>query len=559
MKIFDVHVHANNTIATPKELLSNLDKAGVYGCCVFSNMPKEDNGKLGTSFEERLQEVLNWQKGYEDRIFPVLWIHPYEENAIEKVKIAVDNGIVAFKIICNNFYVYEDKCIDLLKEIAKYDKPVFFHSGILWDGSVSSTYNRPLNFESLINIEGLRFSMGHCSWPWIDECIALYGKFLNALQTKNTAEMFFDLTPGTPEIYRKELLTKLYTIGYDVGNNVFFGTDASAESYSHTWCKKWLDVDGKILNELGVSKENLEKIYYKNLMRFLGKEKVEIKLQTPSCDDANEWSPVSKDVEKIIEKWYKKLEFPKEYDSEFYKYLSSVKISDAITIDSYDLNCQDGTRNLLSYLYLCESTSKIYSELGISEEILVDTLKDIVTWTKTYSNIKNYLYLGEIGWLSRHLKGKIFKLGRLQFCLGTNHGESKEDNLFNGDNVIEIHIPEGEKLTIEESKKSLDMARAFFEKFFPSYKYEYFTCHSWLLDDTLKKYLNENSNILKFASMFKIIDKNESYNLIKYIFTWDTTVINLPYKLSASNFANNVKSAVLKGETFYEKLGIIKK
>ena len=45
--------------------------------------------------------------------------------------------------------------------------------------------------------------------------------------------------------------------------------------------------------------------------------------------------------------------------------------------------------------------------------------------------------------------------------------------------------------------------------------------------------------------MFKVIDKNESYNLIKYIFTWDTTVINLPYKLSASNFANSVKSAVL--------------
>lgn len=28
--------------------------------------------------------------------------------------------------------------------------------------------------------------------------------------------MFLDLTPGTPEIYRRDLLTKLFTIGYDV-------------------------------------------------------------------------------------------------------------------------------------------------------------------------------------------------------------------------------------------------------------------------------------------------------------------------------------------------------
>ena len=109
-KIFDAHVHANNFVATPKELLSNLDKAGVYGCCVFSNMPKEDNSKLGTSFEERLNEVLNWQKGYEDRIFPVLWIHPYEENAIEKVKIAVDKGICAFKINLTIYSRHAPRC-----------------------------------------------------------------------------------------------------------------------------------------------------------------------------------------------------------------------------------------------------------------------------------------------------------------------------------------------------------------------------------------------------------------------------------------------------------------
>lgn len=559
MKIFDGHIHAFNTEITPSKLIEELDRAGVYGCCVFSNFPKEHNVETGTDFNERLSEVLSWQKGYEDRIFPVLWIHPYEENAIEKVKIAVDSGICAFKIICNNFFVNEEKSILLLKEIAKYDKPVFFHTGILWDGAVSSEFNRPIYWESLIGIEGLRFSMGHCSWPWIDECIALYGKFLNALQNRNTAEMFFDITPGTPEIYRKELLTKLYTIGYNVGDNVFFGTDSTAHAYNSDWIKKWLALDGKILNDLGVSKENFEKIYYKNLMRFLGKEKVKIDIKSPTIDNSNSWCCENKGVYAIIEKWYKTLDFPKDYDKQFYNYLSTIKISDVINVDNYDLESSDGARNLLSFLYFCDGLEKIYDDHGIPKEILLDTLKDIVVWTKTYSNINNKLYLGELCWLKRHFSFKLFKLGRLQFCLGTSEFESEKYNLKKGDNIVEVHIPEGEKLSKAECAKSFAIAREFFAKYFPDYEYKFFTCHSWLLDDTLKNYLSENSNILHFANMFDVVEKEKSNAIIRYIFTWDTTLSNIYLKNPLSKFAESIKKAILHGENFYESFGIIKK
>ena len=45
---------------------------------------------LGTSFDERLEEVLSWCKGFEDRLFPIMWIHPYEENIFDKVKECAD-------------------------------------------------------------------------------------------------------------------------------------------------------------------------------------------------------------------------------------------------------------------------------------------------------------------------------------------------------------------------------------------------------------------------------------------------------------------------------------
>ena len=203
MNIYDMHIHCKKTSPEPEKLLSEMGKAGIYGGCVFSAPPAEQDIDAdylggGATFEERLDELKGWCDGTDGRILPVMWVHPYEENILENVEKAVKEGVLAFKLICGNYYVYDEKCMALLRKIASLNVPVIFHTGILWDGNVSSSYNRPINWEALIEIEGIRFSMGHCSWPWIDECIALYGKFLNAKTQGRNVEMFFDITPGTP-------------------------------------------------------------------------------------------------------------------------------------------------------------------------------------------------------------------------------------------------------------------------------------------------------------------------------------------------------------------------
>ncbi len=561
MNIFDMHIHALNTEINPEKLIKRLDDSGIFGACVFSNWPKRANAELGTSFDERLEEVLAWTKGHEDRIYPVLWIHPYEENIIDNIHKAVEKGIVAFKIICTDFYVYEEECLRVLREIASLNKPVIFHSGILWDGKVSSNFNRPLNWEALLSIKGLRFSMGHCSWPWIDECIAMYGKFLNALRYNgdNNAEMFFDITPGTPEIYREELLTKLYTIGYDVSNNVMFGTDSNAHDYSSSWAKNWLTIDGKIFEKLGVSKENINKLYNLNLMRFLGKSNDIISINTPTTDNSNAWSCKNENVLKIIEKWYKKLGFPSEFNNEFYKALKEIPISDSITIENYDLSCEDGKRNLLSFLFMCEDLEAKYKEKGISEEILLDTLSDIVIWTKTWSEIKGELYLGEIDWLSRHLSMRLFKLGRLQFCFGKAEINHIGTDVIKGDNVLEIHIPSTGVLDYEGCNASIEMSKKFFDEFYPNFIFNSYTCHSWLLDSSLKALLPEDSNIIKFQNRFTILKEDESFDILKYVFKWNTTPLNLSNFTVNSNFAKDIYNKVINGDKFFVSYGYFNK
>lgn len=286
------------------------------------------------------------------------------------------------------------------------------------------------------------------------------------------------------------------------------------------------------------------------------------KLNTPpyisiESTDIASASTATPTVEEIITKWYNRLEFPKEYDEDFKVALERTRIAEGVCYEDYDTACTDGERNLLSFLYMCEATEKEYARRGISNEILVETLKDIVVYTRLWTEVKGYLYLGELGWLKRHLSVKLFRLGRLQFAIGAMRTDAPGYSLTTGDPILEIHIPEGSPMTVEACDESFAMARDFFKKYFPDYTYKAFTCGSWLLDDTLKDHLKASSNILAFADRFNKITSSESFGLLRYLFKWNTTPESLPDEHAATSFAQSIKDAVLSGKKFYSTFGVI--
>ena len=211
----------------------------------------------------------------------------------------------------------------------------------------------------------------------------------------------------------------------------------------------------------------------------------------------------------------------------------------------------------MAVLYICEAVQKEYAKLDIPEDILLATLKDIVVWTNTYSRLKGKLCLGELEWLQRHLRLELFRVGRLQFSKGQCVHNIPEYDYFETDFGLEIHIPEDGKLDENDCKISIEQGKEFFAKYFPDYKYKYVTCHSWLLDDTLQKYLKPNSNILRFAKLFKVIHNEESYSLLGYIFKWGIKKEELQEIVPVSDFSARIKNAVLSGEKFYISLGIL--
>ena len=208
---YDAHTHVYPGEPDPAKLVKSFADAGLRGGVVFSRCPNtwQVPGAPLLTPEEAMDNVIAWCSG-SPSIYPFYWIDPGADNAVELVDMATEKGIYGFKVIRGAEKPVDAKSLKCYRRMAEKGKPVTFHTGILWDGRDSSEFFRPANWEGLLEAPHLRFALAHVSWPWCDECIAVYGKILNAVVRRGfeIPEMFIDTTPGTPKLYRKDALAR---------------------------------------------------------------------------------------------------------------------------------------------------------------------------------------------------------------------------------------------------------------------------------------------------------------------------------------------------------------
>ncbi len=167
------------------------------------------------------------------------------------------------------------------------------------------------------------------------------------------------------------------------------------------------------------------------------------------------------------------------------------------------LRFKSDTVRLAAALCASEKTYEAYKKMGIDDEIFFDTMHDIAVWCENNANkgLKNY------NWIVNHICLELFKIGRLQFQIFkfpyVIYNYNKTPIKFR-ENVIAVHIQQGEKLDYDQCVKSIEKAKIFFSKYFPDYKYSYFVCDSWLLYDKNREFMKPDSNIIKFQSLFNI-------------------------------------------------------
>lgn len=143
---------------------------------------------------------------------------------------------------------------------------------------------------------------------------------------------------------------------------------------------------------------------------------------------------------------------------------------------------------------------------GIPANITWDTLADLPRNAGIYARMAGAPGFSEANWLSLHLRGLLYELGRLQFARTTDGLGDAAAVPFDGrEPVLGVHIPESGPMTDAACDASFAAARDFFPRHFPRERYRYAVCGSWLLDPQLAEYLPAGSNMVRFQRRFTLM------------------------------------------------------
>lgn len=106
---------------------------------------------------------------------------------------------------------------------------------------------------------------------------------------------------------------------------------------------------------------------------------------------------------------------------------------------------------------------------------------------------------------------------------------------FNGSHTfLDIHIPAGKKLDIDECLNSFDHAYEFFKTYKLEKNIGGFICQSWLLDPLMLLHIDTSSNIARFASLFavcppKVIDYKQGVQRVFHTDIFENNSSNTAY------------------------------
>lgn len=169
-------------------------------------------------------------------------------------------------------------------------------------------------------------------------------------------------------------------------------------------------------------------------------------------------------------------------------------------------------RYFFAYVYLAAlpRVAQFHAARGIPDQISRLTLADLGRRFAVHRKRYGESGLSEPSWLTRHFRGTIYQLGRLQFervRLGTRFGNAVTAAGLPygpGDAALSVHIPDFYgPLSPDACDDSFARAREFFAGHFPEEDHRVAICISWLLDEQLAEYLPADSNIVRFQRRFR--------------------------------------------------------
>ena len=208
---------------------------------------------------------------------------------------------------------------------------------------------------------------------------------------------------------------------------------------------------------------------------------------------------------------------------------------------------KDNMKMLYCQLECARRVFDQYQKKHIKDTIYRDTMKCFSRFIEECKKKNGRMFFDRDWWTYRQISMSLFRIGELEY----------EFQKYEGENVIAIHIPSDANLSKGAVNASMKQAEIFFQTYYHDYKYEKYSCDSWLLSPRLKPLLSKKSNILSFQNRFHIVrENNEDKGYIEWLFQVpiDTNYKNLPAK---TDLQKKVKEILLNGGNIGSAYGII--
>ena len=208
---------------------------------------------------------------------------------------------------------------------------------------------------------------------------------------------------------------------------------------------------------------------------------------------------------------------------------------------------KDNMKMLYCQLECARRVFDQYQKKHIKDTIYKDTMKCFSRFIEECKKKNGRMFFDRDWWTYRQISMSLFRIGELEY----------EFQKYEDENVIAIHIPSDANLSKGAVNASMKQAEIFFQTYYHDYKYEKYSCDSWLLSPRLKPLLSKKSNILSFQNRFHIVrENNEDKGYIEWLFQVpiDTNYKNLPAK---TDLQKKVKEILLNGGNIGSAYGII--
>jgi hypothetical protein len=197
---------------------------------------------------------------------------------------------------------------------------------------------------------------------------------------------------------------------------------------------------------------------------------------------------------------------------------------------------EKGLKMLTCQLHAACNTYKKYKDMGILDDIFIETMKFFSRFLYYHNEIYGeYKYVWG-WWAVRQISMQEFRIGDLEYEM-TIQGDKK---------LISIHIPSDANMASSNLRKSYLDARDFFANYYPEFANADMICGSWLLAPALKKLLPNSSKIIQFQNSFELTSQeDDSLGFLDWIYgKRDIPFENLP---EATSLQRKLKPYLLNG------------